>query len=214
MFYSLARFFLWLYFKLYHRISVRGVSDLKVFLAGMPDRGPVILAANHESYLDPPAVGVAFPENLRFVAWEGLFKVPLLSLMIKALGAVPIAPENKGSVAGLMRQVMGFLDEKHSVLIFPEGQRTMDGELQPLEGGAALLSIKTGTPIVPVWIDGAWEAMSPYVTVPRPRKVTVTFGEPIFPDEADGENDRIKRKILTDSLNSALVALRDKGQAK
>ncbi|MDR3254456.1 MAG: 1-acyl-sn-glycerol-3-phosphate acyltransferase [Synergistaceae bacterium] len=212
MFYWLARLFFRLYFLIYHRVRIRGLGELKKFLATRDD--PVLLAANHESYLDPPAIGMAFPGRLRFVAWDGLFKIPVLSALITALGAVPVSQENKNSAAGVLRQVIGFVEDGFSVLIFPEGMRSPDGSLLPLEGGFALVASKTNAPIVPVWIEGTWNAMSVHRSFPRPCAVTITFGAPILPDELP-ENlpEKERRKILLDSLQSALENLRDKKQA-
>jgi 1-acyl-sn-glycerol-3-phosphate acyltransferase len=214
MFYALARLFFFLYFLVYHRVSVRGRRALKRFLRGMPGRGPVILAANHESYLDPPLVGMAFPGGLRFIAWDQLFNSRIFSFLIRSLGAVPVSHENKTSAAGLLRHVMGFLDEGHSVLIFPEGERSPDGTLQPLEGGVTLMALKTGVPIVPVWIDGTFEAYPLYNRFPRPCKVAITFGEPIFPgDLPDEMPEKERRKALLDALRSALERMRGEGGA-
>jgi 1-acyl-sn-glycerol-3-phosphate acyltransferase len=197
-----------LYFLIYHRVRIKGLRELENFLA--VSGGPVVLAANHASYLDPPAVGMAFPAPLRFVAWDGLFKVPIFSALIRALGAVPVSQENKNSAAGLLRQVIGFVESGFSVLIFPEGRRSPDGNLLPPEGGVAMVALKTNAPVVPVWIDGTWNALPLHLTFPRPRKVTMTFGKPIITGElAQGAPERDRRKILLDSLWNALQRLRD-----
>lgn len=210
MFYMLARAFFFLYFLIYHRVSIRGLGELKKFLRSIPNEGPVILAANHESYLDPPLVGMAFPKPLRFIAWDGLFKSKFFSFLIRSLGAVPVSQENKTSAAGLLRQVMGFIADGFSVLIFPEGVRSPDGNLLPLEGGVALMAVKTGVPIVPIWIDGTWEAYPLQNKFPRPHKVALTFGTPIFPtDIPEDVPEKERRKILLDLLQSAFERMRD-----
>ena len=210
MLYRLAQFFLWIYFLIYHRIRVRGRGELKRFLASLPPGSPVILAANHESYLDPPAIGIAFPGRLRFIAWDGLFKAPLFASLIRALGAVPVSHENKNSAAALLRMTMGFLEDGYSVLIFPEGERTPNGELKPLEGGVALMASKTGVPIVPVWIEGTWEAYPIHYKFPRPRRVTLTFGQPISPGGLPGDMpEKDRRRLLLESIKSAFETMRD-----
>lgn len=210
MFYKLAQLIFWIYFLIYHRVGTRRMDELKKNLSSLPHDGTVILAANHASYLDPPLIGMIFPRQLRFVAWDGLFKVPIMGPMIRALGAVPVSPENKNSAAGLLRQVIGFIEDGHSVLIFPEGQRTLDGKLQPFEGGTALVSLKTGAPIIPVWIEGTWEAYPPHKLLPRPRKITVTFGDPISPESLPSDMpEKEKRKTLLSELQKALETIRD-----
>ncbi|MDR1471203.1 MAG: 1-acyl-sn-glycerol-3-phosphate acyltransferase [Synergistaceae bacterium] len=208
MFYRLAQIAVRIYFTLYHRVSIRGLRELEEFLVS---RGgsPVILAANHASYLDPPAIGMVFPRPLRFIAWDGLFRVPLLSSLIRALGAVPVNQEDKSSAARLLRAVIGFIEDGFSVLIFPEGMRSPDGNLLPLEGGVALIALKTGAPIVPVRLDGTWEAYPVGRRFPRPRKVSVSFGPPIrVGDLPPGMTDKERRKRLLDSLEAALISMR------
>ena len=214
MFYTLARLFFFFYFLIYHRVSIRGRRALKNFLRTLPGHGPVILAANHESYLDPPLVGMAFSGPLRFVAWDQLFNSRVFGFLIRALGAVPVSHENKSSAAGLLRQVMGFLEDRYSVLIFPEGERSPDGRLMPLEGGVALMALKTNVPVVPVWIDGTFEAYPLQNRFPHPHKVAITFGEPIFPGDLSGDlPEKERRKALLDALQRAFERMRDEGGA-
>jgi 1-acyl-sn-glycerol-3-phosphate acyltransferase len=209
MFYRFAQIFFRIYFLLYHRVTVKGLGELKKFLAARENK-PVILAANHESYLDPPAIGMLFPNPLRFIAWDGLFKVPVLSPLIRALGAVPVSQENKNSAASLLRDVIGFVESGFSVLIFPEGQRTPDGNLQPFEGGVALIASKTKAPVVPVWIDGTFEAFPIFKKFPRPRHVAVSFGPPILPESLpENISEKERRAETLRSVESALTRLRD-----
>ena len=210
MFYQLARLFFRIYFLLYHRVSIRGLDELMSFIDADPQGRTVILAANHASYLDPPLVGMAFPRPLRFVAWDQLFKVPIFSFLIRALGAVPVSHENKNSAAGLLRQVIGFIEDGFNVLIFPEGERTPDGTLRPFEGGVALIALKTGAPIVPIWIEGTWEAYPLQNTLPRPRKVTLVFGAPILPESLPEDlPEKEKRAALLDRLRRDIETMRD-----
>ena len=210
MFYQLARLFFRIYFLIYHRVGIRGLGQLMDFIDSDPKGRTVILAANHASYLDPPLIGMAFPRSLRFVAWDQLFKVPIFSSMIRALGAVPVSHENKNSAAGLLRQVIGFIEDGFNVLIFPEGERTPDGTLQPFEGGVALIALKTGAPIVPIWIEGTWEAYPVHKIFPRPHKVTLVFGKPILPEDLpDDLPEKEKRAALLDRLRKDIEAMRD-----
>jgi 1-acyl-sn-glycerol-3-phosphate acyltransferase len=207
MLYRIAQIFFRIYFFIYHRASIRGLGELRIFFESRGKR-PVVLAANHESYLDPPAIGMVFPYPLRFVAWDGLFGVPVLRTLIRALGAVPVSQENKNSAAGVIRDVIGFIRGGYSVLIFPEGKRTPDGSLQPLEGGAALIASMTGSAIVPIWVD-TFEAYPVFRVFPRPRHVAVTFGCPILPEELPEMSEKDRRKTLLAMLERALIEMRD-----
>lgn len=208
-FYTVTKAILYVYFLLYHRLSVKGIGDLRAFLAAHD--GPVVIAANHLSYLDPPLIGAIFPTRLRFIAWDHLFDSFIMRALITPLGAVPVSHENRSSAAGLLRQVMGFLESGSSVLIFPEGQRSVDGRLQPLEGGVALLSAKTRAPILPVWIDGTFEAFPPSKSFPRPAKITVTFCAPIAPDASVPDKDQ--RRAIMSELERVFRDMSERGSS-
>jgi 1-acyl-sn-glycerol-3-phosphate acyltransferase len=209
LFFRAAQIFFRIYFFIYHRVSIKGLGKLKKLLAERNGR-PVILAANHESYLDPPLVGMLYPGAIRFIAWDGLFKVPILAFLIKALGAVPVSQQDKNSAANILRDVINFIKEGYSVLIFPEGERSPDGNLLPFEGGVSLIALKTESPIVPVWIEGTFEAFPLSRKFPLPRRVSVAFGEPIFPEELPGDMpEKERRRALLDSLERSLVSMRD-----
>ncbi len=196
MLYYVVGLVLLIYFALYHRFTRHGVKNI-------PEGRPCIYASNHASYLDPPMVGFAvFPRRIRFVAWEKLFTVPVFGTFIRTLGAVPVSQENKNSSAALLRMVMGFLKDGSSVFICPEGHRTLTGELSPLEGGVGIMALKTGTPVVPTWCGGTFRAMAPDMTLPRPTKIYVEFGEPIYMEDLPSElNDREKIALILDKIN-------------
>lgn len=209
MVYWIAQILFRIYFLIYHRISIRGMKELREFLVSRGN-SPVILVANHESYLDPPAIGMVFPNPLRFIAWDGLFKFRPFAALLGALGAVPVNQQNKNSGASLLRDVMNFIKEGYSVLIFPEGERTPDGSLLPFEGGVSLIASKTGAPIVPIWIEGSFEAYPLFHRFPRPYRISVTFGPPItredFPDEMP---EKERRQAMLDSILGAMLKMRD-----
>ena len=141
--YFITRIIVTIYFTLYHRLSVYGKEKI-------PRDRPVIIASNHASYLDPPVVGYAFfPGYLKFIAWDKLFSFRPFGAFLRAMGSVPVSQQDKNSSAALLRLVMGFIKEGFNVFICPEGHRTEDGRLQPLEGGVAIMALKTGAPVVP-----------------------------------------------------------------
>lgn len=209
MLYNFVRFIVLIYFKLYHRLSIFGKEKV-------PKNRPVIFASNHASYLDPPVVALAaFPVHLRFIAWNKLFKMPLFASFLLAMGAVPVKSGNKVSSASLLRLVIGFLEDGASVFICPEGHRTEDGNLQPLEGGVAVLSLKTGTPIMPTWAGGTFRSLAPHMKFPRPRKITVTFGNLIDPTALPNELDeKGKRQYILDKISEFYKQMDEKDQKK
>ena len=188
--YFITRIIVTIYFTLYHRLSVYGREKI-------PKDRPVIVASNHASYLDPPVVGYAFfPSYLKFIAWDKLFRFRPFGAFLRAMGSVPVSQEDKNSSAALLRLVMGFIKEGYNVFICPEGHRTEDGRLQPLEGGVAIMSLKTGAPVIPTYAAGTWRALAPHMRFPRPCKLTVTFGDPIDPAQLpEGLNEKEKTPL-------------------
>lgn len=197
MIFHITRLIVTVYFIIYHRLSISGKEKI-------PRDRAVIVASNHASYLDPPVVGYAFfPGRLRFIAWDKLFHFRPFGAFLRAMGTVPVSQEDKNSSAGLLRLVMGFLKEGNSVFICPEGHRTEDGELQPLEGGVAILSLKTGTPVIPTWAGGTFRALSPHMSFPRPVKLRVEFGDPIDPAAIPAElDDKAKRRYILEKIEA------------
>ena len=143
----------------------------------VPLSGPVILAANHASYLDPPLIGSGVHRPINYLARESLFRSPIFGCYLRALNVVPVDRDG-GGAAGLK----GILDRLHAggaVILFPEGTRTSDGQLQPARAGIGLTVIKSDAPVVPVRVFGTFEAWNRHRTLPRPRRVMVKYGPPM-----------------------------------
>ncbi len=167
----------WILFRflylIYFRWRVSGADRV-------PQTGPVILASNHASYLDPPLVGSAMQRMLNYMARETLFRFPIVGKLLRSWNAVPL-DRDRGSAAGL-RIILDRLNQGDAILLFPEGTRTTDGKLQPAQSGIGLIVMKSNAPVVPVRIFGTYEAYGRHVKVPRPKRVTVRFGEPLHFD--------------------------------
>jgi 1-acyl-sn-glycerol-3-phosphate acyltransferase len=131
--------------------------------AHIPAAGPVLLIANHQSYMDPILLGLCSPRQLRYLARKSLFRNPLFAWLIRALSAVPIDQEGVGKEG--IKTILEQLRQGQAVVVFPEGERTHDGAVQPLKPGVHLLIKRTQAPIVPVGIAGAFDAW------PRTRKL-------------------------------------------
>ncbi|EHM10493.1 1-acyl-sn-glycerol-3-phosphate acyltransferase [Thermanaerovibrio velox DSM 12556] len=198
LFYALTRCALWIYFKLYHRLTVEGIENIPSV--------NVIVAPNHCSYLDPPAVGTAFPRRLTSIAWEGLFKSRFFSMIITALGAVKVSHQDAKKAAAVLKLSIELLRSGHDLMIFPEGQRSPTGELMPLEGGVALMALKANRPIVPVVIKGSFEALPTHLRFPRPKKITIRFLPPIWPPSDDSKDPKTIREEILRKLEEALRA--------
>jgi len=163
--------------------------------------GPVLLVANHQSHLDPVLVGIACPRQLKYLARHDLFFWPL-GWWIRSLGAVPI-DRSRGALTG-MKTTLKLLQQGNAVLVFPEGTRTPHGDLQPLLPGFCLLARRSGATIVPVAIQGAYNAMPRGSAFPRPRPIRLTFGEPVTPRQFAQRTDEQLVKLLFERISAAM----------
>ncbi|MBI3415097.1 MAG: 1-acyl-sn-glycerol-3-phosphate acyltransferase [Verrucomicrobia bacterium] len=143
----------------------------------VPRTGPVILAANHASYLDPPLIGCALPREINYLARESLFRFPIVGAVLRAWNCVPVDRDG-GGAAGL-RAILDRLLAGGAVIVFPEGTRTSDGQLGAARAGLGLMVIKSTAPVVPVRVFGTFEAYGRRHRFPRPYQVTVKYGAPL-----------------------------------
>jgi 1-acyl-sn-glycerol-3-phosphate acyltransferase len=147
----------------------------------VPLEGPVILAANHQSYLDPPLIGAGCPRRINYLARIGLFRFAPFAWLIRSFDAIPIDQES-GGLAGL-KETLRRLKRGEAVLLFPEGSRSPDGQIQPFEPGFTALAYRSRAAIVPTAIEGAFDAWPRYRRFPRPGVVHVHFGAPVLPQD-------------------------------
>ncbi len=147
----------------------------------IPAQGPVVVAANHPSYLDPILLSLEAPRPIRFMAWDALFKVPLLGALMRAFGAFPVDIRS-GRGRAAYETAKDLLADGEVVGIFPEGRRSRAGWMEPsLRVGAARLAWETGAVLVPASITGAYRAWPHFRALPRPARIKVRFHEPITP---------------------------------
>jgi 1-acyl-sn-glycerol-3-phosphate acyltransferase len=143
----------------------------------VPLEGPVVLASNHASYLDPTLVGAALHRVIHYLAREDLFTVPLLGWALPRLHVVPVDREGGGAKG--LKAILERLLSGAGIILFPEGTRTRDGLLQPARAGIGLTVIKSSCPVVPVRVFGTFEAYGRKMQFPRPRHIAVKFGKPM-----------------------------------
>lgn len=146
----------------------------------VPATGAVILASNHASFLDPPLVGTGLRRPINYLARESLFRFPVVRTVLNRWNAVPV--DRDGGGAKGLRIIMGRLIAGGGIILFPEGTRTSDGDLQVARSGIGLIVIKSTAPVVPVRTFGTFEAFGRRHRFPRPYKVAVKYGRPIMYD--------------------------------
>lgn len=151
----------------------------------MIQSGPVILAMNHQSYLDPPLAGITCDRAIYFLARRTLLDVPMLGWVLPKVNVIPVNQEgvDRSAIKALIR----LLQAGNGVLVFPEGSRTLDGNLQSAEPGLGFVIAKTRAPVVPMRIFGAREALPREGGGLRLVPITIVIGEPILFSAADLE---------------------------
>jgi 1-acyl-sn-glycerol-3-phosphate acyltransferase len=147
------------------------------------EQGGVILAMNHESYLDPPLVGIACLREIHYLARKTLLDVPVLGSLLPHLNVIPVDQERADMSA--LKTVIKVVRAGSATVIFPEGTRTLDGRLQDVQPGLGLVIAKTQAPVVPMRIFGAHRA---FPSGGKPRifnPIKIVVGHPIHFDRAD-----------------------------
>jgi 1-acyl-sn-glycerol-3-phosphate acyltransferase len=165
-----------------------------------PESGGGLICANHQSHFDPPLVGLTCPRRMNYLARDTLFNVPGLKQLIQFLDAIPIDREG-GGLAGL-KETLRRLKAGELVLIFPEGTRTHDGEVAPLKPGFIAVARRSRVPLIPVGLDGAFQAWPRTAKLPSLSRLAVVIGEPITPAEVAELADEdllaeLEKRILT-----------------
>ena len=158
------------------------VSGTRVEVVGRERLDPgqnYIFASNHRSYMDTPVVLASIPGQFRFMAKAGLFKIPLMGGHLRRAGHIPVPLENPREAVRSMTEAGRVIRENRiSVLVFPEGGRTM-GEMGDFREGAAFIAIKSGVPVAPMALIGTFELLPMHSVHVRPGQVQVVIGDPI-----------------------------------
>ena len=168
--------------------------------------GPLIVAMNHESYLDPPLAGIASGREMYFLTRKTLLEVPVLGWFLPRLNVVPV--DQEGTDRSALKALIRILQAGKATVVFPEGARTLDGNLQPALPGLGFVIAKTLAPVLPMRVFGSHEAM------PRGRKrlrlhpITIVIGEPLHFTEADLQpRGKELYQRLTERVMNAIAAL-------
>ena len=165
---------------------------------------PFVIATNHASYFDTPVILDKIGLQFRFLAREGLFRIPLLGTHLKLAGHVPVSQKDpRAALRSMQEAADNIREEGISMLIFPEGGRTRDGNLQDFKEGVAYIAIKAGVSIIPVGLTGTRDIVAMGSAIVRPGKVTLRVGEPI---STEGLSLKDRQK-LTDEVRERVLAL-------
>ena len=187
------------YFRLFHRHSVYGIENIV--------KGQAIIAPNHASYFDPPLVCASCPEEISFLAKKTLFSLFFFGSLIKKLNAYPVSgtPGDHGS----LKLIYKLLSEKKKVVIFAEGFRSHEGQLNPIKQGIGMIALRSQAPIIPCYIYGTFHVWNRYRRYPRLfGKTACVFGKPIYWDNYKHMEKKAAQEAIIQRLTESITELK------
>ncbi len=172
----------------------------------LPEEGPLILAVNHQSFFDPPLAGICSRRGVYYLARKTLLKWPFFGPLFPAMNVIPV--DRDGNDMAALKAVIRVIKGGNGVVLFPEGTRSKDGNLQPAQAGIGFVIAKTGAPVVPMRIFGSFDAFPKGAKFPRRTPITTVIGEPIYFLEADiPDSSRETYQRLSDRVMAAIADL-------
>lgn len=182
MFYVFFQGLFFILSTLLFRLKVEGRSYI-------PREGGVILAANHLSYLDPAIIGCCIKRRVCYMAKEELFRHPVLRFFIKRWQAFPV--KRGGMDLKALKMAIEKVQQGEVLLMFPEGTRSPDGELQKGKLGVGMIAVKSKGVVIPTLIQGTDKVLPKGKKFLRPDRVLIKFGKPIYVDQiAEGKHSK------------------------
>lgn len=191
-------------------LLIRGIAKLFLGLKvigreNIPTRGRLIIAANHQSYLDPPIIGSCIPREIFYMAKAELFSKPVLGKLIRRWNSIPV--KRSGRDFASLKAATGVLEREGALLVFPEGTRSRTGEFLQPTGGLGFLAAISGADILPIFISGtrgAWKRIL------RRSGIKVIIGKPIHLDLENVELSTAKQKYqaMSNRVMQAIAELK------
>jgi 1-acyl-sn-glycerol-3-phosphate acyltransferase len=175
------------------------------------EEGSLILASNHQSYFDPPLIGICSRRGVYYLARKTLLQIPLLGKLLPHINVILV--DRDGNDMSALKSVIRTVKAGNGVVLFPEGTRSPNGQLQAGKAGIGLVIAKTRAPVQPMRIFGSFEAFPKGSGKITAIPVTVVVGEPIrfTPEELDpknhGGNERVLYQWLSDRVMEAIAKL-------
>lgn len=187
------------FFRVFYGLRILGIANIY--------KGGALIAPNHTSYYDPPLIGVSWPEEVHFLAYSRLFKNKIFGYLIKKLNAHPIYSSVRDvETFKLIKQI---LKKNKKIVLFPEGEMVSTGCLGSFKTGLASLALRTRVPIIPAYIEGAFEVWPSKRKFPvLGKRITCIFGEPIFVEEYLQLERKQALSLLTEKVRHEIEELR------
>lgn len=181
--------------------------DYKVYGAENSYPHKAIIAPNHASFIDPPIVASSWPRELHFLASDYLFKIPILKTVISNVNTHPVQ-RGKADLSSI-KLICQLLNEGKQVIIFPEGTRSMDGNLAPLKNGIGLLAYKSHAAVIPAYIHGSYQIWNRKSSFPKLwGKTAIVYGTPIFFEEFAHLDSKQFQQALLEKLRDSILNLK------
>lgn len=176
-------------------------------LEHLPKVGSAIIASNHTSYLDFLLLSAVLPRQVQFMAGEVFYNNLVIKKSFESMGYIHVDRGAKSNVSAL-RKAVRKLEQGNIVAIYPEGRRSVDGALQQARSGVGFLAIETETPVIPVFINGTFQAWPRHNKLPTPHKCTIRIGEPLrFCKPPDKEQRKESIHAATHEIMRAIAEL-------
>ena len=189
---NILRFFLYLLSRLFWRVSYRGLENI-------PQTGGILIASNHQTYIDPVWMSLPIKRELRYLAWSESFDWPVIGKVIVRLGAWPIQLEKADKT--LVRRTLQWLRGGGAMIIYPEGGRCLpDGKLLRFKPGAVRMALEANIPILPITIRGGHRVWPRGWSLPHIHKVELVFHPLQHVKMLEGEDARQCARRETDRL--------------
>jgi 1-acyl-sn-glycerol-3-phosphate acyltransferase len=185
------------------RLSLRLAGD-KVSVAGLERldlETTYVFMPNHTSFLDILLVFACIPHNFRIIVKKEIFSTPFLGLAVRSSGQIPLDRENPRRGLRSIKQAAELVRRGVSIVVFPEGTRSHDGKVHEFKATLFVLPIRTRTPVVPVLIEGTFQALRPGGVLFNPGPMKVTFLDPVLGDFRSDKD----RTVYAERVRGALI---------
>ncbi|MBN2718426.1 MAG: 1-acyl-sn-glycerol-3-phosphate acyltransferase [Deltaproteobacteria bacterium] len=191
-----GRLYMWIAGNLWGKV-VLGIGGIRLVVRGgehLDAKQPYVICSNHASQMDIPAIFGGLRIPVRFMAKKSLFFIPIFGWSMWLARFIPVDRASSRKARASIENAAKKVKNGPSVLVFPEGTRSPDGQIKSFKSGAFVLAEKAGVPVLPVAIRGSYNVL-PKDSL-RPQKGVIEFivGTPIgMPSDSDGEKDQLRR---------------------
>ncbi|MEG0024101.1 MAG: lysophospholipid acyltransferase family protein [Akkermansia sp.] len=197
--------FYWVFYTLFKSAARAFFSHKIIHREKLIEEGPVLIIANHQSFIDPPMLGICYEDAIWFMARKSLFQ-SFFKWGLPICQAIPIDQENPDSKS--LKTIIRLLKSGQKVLVFPEGSRSPDGQIHEAMSGIGLILAKTQVPVQPLRIHGADQVLPMGSSAMHIRPVTITIGDPInFTTQELNARGKNAYQYLANKMMDAVRAL-------